>query len=248
MNNGCVGPAEQTTTIHFTFSHFSFRSILYPIFIEYIKTSEGLFWRVINGLSKWSKKKTLEVQDQRAAKQRAQRGINKHGGEAVFKHWATEEKSFRRVTDTKARLGGIKCWKMREEFSGIDSTFKGFREEEKTRDRAIILEIWRVKIKLPDNKQSEMNQFWKYMLMQCGRSEGGGGGGGGGGGEEDKAGCQCFHKWLGIRQQAFGNIGLYSQTVFRCLPHYIYAQIIFEAARGLFLLQAAIFFTLKKLW
>lgn len=54
---------------------------------------------------------------------------------------------------------------MREEFSGIDSTFKGFWEEEKTRDRAIILEIWRVKIKLPDNKQSEMNQFWKYMLM-----------------------------------------------------------------------------------
>ena len=124
-------------------------------------------------------KKMLEVQDQRAAKQRARRGIKKHGGEAVFKHWATEEKSFRRVTDTKARLGGIKCWKMREEFSGIDSTFKGFREEEKTRDRAIILEIWRVKIKLPDNKQSEMNQFWKYMLMQCGRSGGGGGGGGG---------------------------------------------------------------------
>lgn len=84
MNNGCVGPAEQTTTIHFTFSHFSFRSILYPIFIEYIKTSEGLFG-VINGFVKMIKK-MLEVRDQRAAKQRARRGIKKHGGEAVFKH------------------------------------------------------------------------------------------------------------------------------------------------------------------
>ncbi len=39
-------------------------------------------------------------------------------------------------------------------------------------------------------------------------------------GEEDKEGCQSFRKWLGIRQQAFGNIGLYSQTV--SLPATLY--------------------------
>lgn len=46
-------------------------------------------------------------------------------------------KSFRQVSDTKARLGGIKCWKMREELSGIDSDIQGFprgREDKRQGD------------------------------------------------------------------------------------------------------------------
>lgn len=57
---------------------------------------------------------------------------------------------------------------MREEFSGIDSMFEGFWEEEETGDRAIIFQIWRVKIKLSDYEESEMNQFWRDVLMRRG--------------------------------------------------------------------------------
>lgn len=135
-------------------------------------------------------------------------GIKTEGGKAAFKHWVAEEE-FPLCEWHKSKIRGSSAERRERNLVELTARSRVFWEEEKTRDRAIILEIWRVKIKLPDNKQSEMNQFWKYMLMHWGLRGGG-----------DKEGCQCFNKWLGIRQQAFGNIGLYSQTV--SLPAALY--------------------------
>lgn len=151
-------------------------------------------------------------------------GVLKQGGEAALKHWATQEE-FLSSDWHKSKIRGSSAGRWERNLVELTAHSRVFREEAKTRDRAIILEIWRVKIKLPDNKQSEMNQFWKYMLMLCGADR--------------QRGLSVIPQMT--RYQTTGFLEILDGTVRQadCLPHFIYAPIRLRAALGLLLAAGA---------